>query len=425
MPRRLHVAVTTIPGYGHVVPVLGTVAELVRRGHRVTFATSEAFAPLVSATGASVATYDFPAATAGHQFSSHDAWEALCGIPASAAPLAGLLNAARDQAPDIIAFDSTMWVTGRSLTELWQCPALQLSACFASNEKFSLVARMTGADRDDPEREGAEREGAEPGGAHPGTAHHVAGESGTADQVAALAEFRAELVTFLGDLGLPDRAADTILFGPEEFKLVFVPRAFQYAGESFGDGHAFVGPCVADRPSWGAWAPPPDGREIVLISLGTSAYNCRPEFFRDCAQAFAGLPWHVVITLGGGVRAAHLGPLPANVEARDFVPHPIVLEHAAAFVTAAGMGSVMESLHSGTPLVMVPQHREQVINAERVAELGLGRILADVSATTVRDAVVAVSSDDAMACRLAAMRREFQEAGGARAAADYLEAHAG
>jgi MGT family glycosyltransferase len=113
------------------------------------------------------------------------------------------------------------------------------------------------------------------------------------------------------------------------------------------------------------------------------------------------------------------------VEARDFVPHPIVLEHAAAFVTAAGMGSVMESLHSGTPLVMVPQHREQVINAERVAELGLGRILADVSATTVRDAVVAVSSDDAMACRLAAMRREFQEAGGARAAADYLEAHAG
>jgi MGT family glycosyltransferase len=350
------------------------------------FLTSDAYAPMVRAAGARAFRYELP----------DDEQEALFGIPASAAPLAELLDATARCSPDVLAFDSTMWLTGRALAARWQCPAVQFTACFASNTHFSLIERI-GAARQ------REHQPSSPPGPEP---------------------FLARLAAFTRSLGLPAGQEEALLRQPEEDKIVFLPRAFQYAGDTFGDGYAFVGPCVNDRPATGNWAPPGDGRPVALISLGTSAYNQRPEFFRDCARAFDGLHWQVVMTLGGGVRPDQLGSLPPGVEVHDFIPHPLVLPHAAAFVTAAGMGSVMESLSFGTPLVMVPQHGEQAVNAARVAELGLGRILPALSPARVRDAVLAVAASEDIAANLAVMRREFLAAGGAAEAADRLEARA-
>src|SRR3712207_1347762 len=46
---------TTAPS--HVYPGLAVIAELVRRGHRVTYAVGERLAPLVAPTGADVLTH--------------------------------------------------------------------------------------------------------------------------------------------------------------------------------------------------------------------------------------------------------------------------------------------------------------------------------------------------------------------------------
>lgn len=48
----MHIAVICLPAAGHVNPTLPVVSELVRRGHRVTYATSEKYAKAVESAGA-------------------------------------------------------------------------------------------------------------------------------------------------------------------------------------------------------------------------------------------------------------------------------------------------------------------------------------------------------------------------------------
>ncbi|HEX4700732.1 MAG TPA: hypothetical protein VH352_01265, partial [Pseudonocardiaceae bacterium] len=52
-----HVLMMPFPAHGHLHPVLAVAAELVRRGHRVTFATVAQFAGLVATTGAEPLVY--------------------------------------------------------------------------------------------------------------------------------------------------------------------------------------------------------------------------------------------------------------------------------------------------------------------------------------------------------------------------------
>jgi MGT family glycosyltransferase len=89
------------------------------------------------------------------------------------------------------------------------------------------------------------------------------------------------------------------------------------------------------------------------------------------------------------------------------------------------MGSTMEALYYGVPLVCVPQMLEQEANANRVAELGLGVRLDPHGLTPedLRAAVDAVRTDPATRAALDMMRGAIRRAGGAVAAADAIEAH--
>ena len=49
-----HIAFVSLPAHGHVNPTLPVVAELVRRGWRVSYATAERFGPEVEKTGATL-----------------------------------------------------------------------------------------------------------------------------------------------------------------------------------------------------------------------------------------------------------------------------------------------------------------------------------------------------------------------------------
>lgn len=387
-----HVALCAIPGFGHVQPILDVVGELTARGHRVTVASTDQFSGSLEAAGAEVIRYG---ATREGATGANAIADALAGFSSCAAPIAPIRAKLLDDKPDVLGFDSTMWLAGRLLAAPLDRPTLQLSPCFVSNEHFSL-----------PERAGAyaaleqsdvDTEGEEP------------------------VDIVAEVKQLLADEG--------ITTGLEEFasdardrKLVFIPREFQYAGDTFDDRHAFVGPCLGPRRLAGQWTPPGNGHPVLLVSLGTSTFNDQPGFFRSCAQAFAGLPWNLVLTLGGGTDPASLDPLPPNVQAHQWLPHPAVLDHARAFVSSAGMGSIMESLARDTPVVVVPHHGEQEVNTDRILELGLGRKLArtEVTPESLRDTVLAVAEDTAIADRVHTMSQHCHRAGGHQRAADEI-----
>jgi MGT family glycosyltransferase len=381
-----HVVLCTIPGYGHITPVLDVVAELVALGARVTVATGAQFAEPLEAAGAEIVRY---AATESGDTSAHAVAEALAGFSGFLAPLAPVLALLAEDPADVLVFDSTMWLGGRVLAHGRPCATIQLSPCFASNEAFSL-----------PERVAAHMTGAPAAPAPDGG---------------------ADLAAVLGAAGMTGDLS-ALLNDERDRKLVFLPREFQYAGDTFDDRHVFVGPCLGPRRLSGAWDPPPDGHPLLLVSLGTSAFNDQPDFFRSCADAFDGLPWNLVLTLGGGTDPAALEPLPHNVRAHRWLPHPAVLVHARAFVCPAGMGSIMEALSCATPLVVVPQHGEQEVNAERVVELGLGRRIARDAVTPelIRDTVLAVATDPGVAGRVQLMSGHCRDAGGHRRAAEEI-----
>lgn len=231
-----------------------------------------------------------------------------------------------------------------------------------------------------------------------------------------------ELVrAYAAPLGVTGTPATVLNTEAADLTVVFLPRRFQYAGDSFDGRYAFVGPAPHPRADAGSWEPPPAGTPLVYIALGTMM-NEHPEFFRLCVRAFAGTGWRVAMSLGDRVDRDELGAIPDSMDVRPYFPQLEVLRHAAAFVTHAGMNSAMEALLHRVPTVCVPQMPEQSAVARRIEQLGLGVVLAEPTPEALLGAVTKVAHSEAVRANLTGMGHLLEAAGGAVAAADAIEA---
>jgi MGT family glycosyltransferase len=376
MSRLLFVVLT---GHGHVNPTLPLVAELVRRGHDVDYATAPEHADAV--TGAGARWVPLPAMPpfvppSDDMRAVMPAWFRHF-FAAMAATYPVLLDRCRAERPDAICYDGTNW-PARLVARQLDVPAARTVPNLASNKEFSLLPSVA----DDP----------------------------------ALAEFADDCARFAQEHGVPIDPIGTFDV-PERLNLVFVPREFQPAGDTFDDTFRFVGP-ILDGDAHAPVTPAPD----LFISLGSILTDA--DFYRTCVDAFGDGRWQVAMTVGD-VDPADLA-LPSTVDARPRFPQLAVLRQVSAFVTHAGMNSVMEALTFGVPLVLLPRTPEQLANADRVEELGLGvRVTADPpTAEALRDAVLQVSESPTTRANLARMRAAIEASGGATRAAtelvDYL-----
>jgi rhamnosyltransferase subunit B len=69
------------------------------------------------------------------------------------------------------------------------------------------------------------------------------------------------------------------------------------------------------------------------------------------------------------------GPLPDGIAGFSFVPHRLLLPHAAAFVHHGGTGSMAAGLAAGVPQLLVPSTGDQPDNARRLQALGVSDTL--------------------------------------------------
>ncbi|MFI7003385.1 macrolide family glycosyltransferase [Nocardia sp. NPDC050175] len=388
-----HFLFMSLADRGHVFPQLAVATELIRKGHRVTCATGESMAELVQQAGATM----LPCAS---RFDKTDLYELITATDVSLMLDAMLddsvemFNEVRarfdDERPDLLVYDAYSFQVGRVLDHVWGIPTVEWAPTLVSNEHWSYPDAILAMDS-------------------------------TADlDTSGFEALYGRIFALLTDHGIEDpmRTLNT----PHDRTLVPIPQAFQVAGETFDQRFAFVGPCLGERASLAEWTPPSSGLPTVLVSFGT-VFNRQPEFFRTVVRAFTGVPWHVVITTGGGFDTAELGPLPANIEVHQWISHLSVLEHAQVFVTHGGMGSMMEALHEGRPMVVIPQDRSSRPVARQVGELGLGRVMqpAEVTAQTLRDAVLEVAASRQIDESVRTMQRQVREAGGAVRAAEHLE----
>ncbi|MGW5850953.1 macrolide family glycosyltransferase [Streptomyces sp. NPDC055254] len=364
---------------GHVMPTLAVVRELVGRGHRVSYAVTAEFAAQVRAVGAEPVVYEVPPQGEAPEDMAQGVTRVL-GVNLGALPQ--LEAAFADRRPDVVLYDVYAW-TGPLLAARWGVPVVQLAPTHIPYE--GLVEEFFGL-RD----------------------------------IAEIPGF-PQLAAALADFGVPGGVHALTLAPPRS--IAFFPRSFQRRPRTVRAGQAhWVGPAISDRSFQGRWQAPQGDRPVVYVSLG-SQFNDRPDFYRACVEALAGLDRHVVMSVGEQVAGAGLGRLPEGFEVHASVPQMDVLAAASVFVTHGGMGSVMEALALGVPMVVVPQMAEQRVNAGQVQDLGLGVHLPRERATpgALREAVLSVVSDRRIAAAVAGMRQEIEAAGGAVAAAEVVE----
>jgi MGT family glycosyltransferase len=403
----MHFAFICLPAAGHVNPTLPVVAELVRRGHRVTYATSARYAKAVEAAGAVFfeSGEDLAALLPRTNTSADPAAAARMGMLAGigSGMMAGLLERLLERArvefpallarlttdlPDAVCYDA-MTLAGKMAAMKLALPGIALQPTYATNEHFSIRELMP---------------------ARP-----------PADMLKAWQQARQLITAFAAEQGLEDF---TFMEGPPaSLNICFIPREFQPAGETFGASFHFVGPSPGPRSTEESWQPRAQDRPLVFISLGTTPLNDRPDFFRMCLEAFAGTDWQVAMAIGDRITESELGEIPGNVEVRPFFPQIDVLRHADVFLSHTGMNSTMEALYFEVPIVAFPLQPEQEANARRVQDLGLGRRLpADaLSPGLIRTVIADVSNDQEIRRNLETMGRRVRSAGGATAAVDAIE----
>ena len=163
---------------------------------------------------------------------------------------------------------------------------------------------------------------------------------------------------------------DGVIRSRPALNIVYVPEAFQERREDFGEDFLFLVPPQEIAP--GDLQIPYETlkKPVVYISLGSIISN--RGFCKECIRAFGNTQFSVILNTGR-IRPESLGRLPDNLLAYSFVPQVEVLSHTDVFLTHCGMNSINEALTLGVPMVAMPFLNDQLTNAQRIVELGLGK----------------------------------------------------
>lgn len=391
--ERRHIAILTPLVAGHVYPALGVCSELARRGHRITYPTNELFVARIREIGAEPLELRLPEmrhvenvvpddwSDDARQWRSFAAVGAPMLLTTAAVTVAELEGFYAANPPDVILYEWFAFA-GRILARQLGCPAIQVCSHFAHHD--ALV--------------------------------RINGVYTTPEPMLAFAHL---LDSFMSTYGFEGK---NHLWHVERLNIFFVPREFQHGCDSFDSRFKFVGATHNRKPRVGVWKNSIErGKALLLISENTASHDDR--FLRLCIDAFAESRYHVVFSKGLHSPEVSSALLPKNFEINHKAFNCEILPFASVMLCQGGLGTVLESLHHGVPVVAVPPSLWNAEVAYRLAELGLGLDIPARSVTprAVREAVDAVFSDEALLERVRCMQEVLRASPGAEAAADAIE----
>ncbi len=120
----------------------------------------------------------------------------------------------------------------------------------------------------------------------------------------------------------------------------------------------------------------PRDRPVLYVTVGGGSDSVRGLDLMPFWQAvFAGTGWEVVISTGGR-------PVPrrwrrvGNLRAFSWLPGAAMIARSDGVVFHGGYGTMMETVRSGVPSVVLPFHTEQEGNGRRLQQRGVARVLA-------------------------------------------------
>lgn len=198
--------------------------------------------------------------------------------------------------------------------------------------------------------------------------------------------------------------------------IVYTSKEFQPMADTFSERYAFVGPSIKQS------IPIQNDkrvRKVIYISLGT-ILNQNQDFYQNCLKAFGKTDYDVVMSVGEKTEISSLDSVPENFIVKNAVDQISVLQKADVFITHCGMNSTNESLYFGVPMVLFPQHSEQRMVADRVAQLGAGLKLNRKTPKYLATAVAEVLTNRVYQEEAQKLSESFRKAGGAVEAANVI-----
>ncbi len=190
---------------------------------------------------------------------------------------------------------------------------------------------------------------------------------------------------------------------------------------AFPAHYRFVGPAMTHRadPTPFPWDRLDPGRKRVFVSIGTVSRDRGGAFYGVVAEGLAGSPWQVIVVAPEG----RIDPVPENFIVAPRVPQVALLPHVHAVVCHAGHNTVCESLAEGLPLIVTPIRDDQPVIADQVARAGAGLRLhfGRLTPAGLHAAVGRILDEPAFADAAKRIQTSFAAAGGAAAAARFLE----
>ena len=395
---------TAMPASGHVNPSAPLVRELIHRGFDVEFYATEQFRPLAESLGAEFRAYPEDTissaviAKATIEGGSTKVVQRL--LESTPTLLEFLQSQLHEDPPDAVMFDSNaLW--GRMLATSLDRPAISLMTTMFVGSATLRALRAR-------ELLSAVRESVT---AVPGT-------------------LRARRRLLRGvDPGL--LPASPVFPTRGELTLFPIPEWMQAPDPRRDASCHFVGPSIEaaarteeSDPDLEAVLSGAD--PLVVVSLGT-LHAGGQDFFRSCIEAFAPLPANVLLAVGVSTDPAVLGQAPSNIIVRRVIPQLEALRHAAVFVTHGGMNSVLEALHFGVPMVVIPQQVEQLLIRLTVADRGAGCVLRPhlsrrgIPTGQLSAAVESLLHEPSYTACARSLAATLHEGGGAETAADHVE----
>lgn len=359
-----------LPYYGHFVPTIGLVQELLKRGCEVTYLMPFDWEERVAESGA--------------QFTGYDNHKKLSEQINNAYRVAEIII----KEYDLVIYEQFFFL-GKHLAEKYKKPVVRIFTAPVTNDKLMQEYISAGG---------------------------------------ALGIFRHKWIArrwtkkTAKDIPMKtDNWLDEIVHNPPKLNLVYTMREYQpYADEFPDEQYKFLGASVYDRRNDKFDFVKKD-KQLIYISLGT-VVNGAASFFRNCIEAFRDEQVEVIISTGLQFRIQKLKDIPKNIHVYKSVPQVEVLKMTDIFVTHGGMNSISEAFVQGVPMVVIPFMSDQPVNAKRIEELKLGKKLEyrQVNKSTLKNTVLSVLTDDCIMDNIANMQRLINEAPGNCGGADMI-----
>lgn len=233
--------------------------------------------------------------------------------------------------------------------------------------------------------------------------------------VSSFLRFQKRAKRFYGQHLNGNSDAGDIFVNDEALHLVLGVEMLQPARSNLSSHCSFVGPTVRiERYS--------KSYELIYVSLG-SVFVDNKAFFQTCIEALGMLGRRAIISLSGQFSPEDFGQVPDNVELCHFVHQTNVLQKASVFVTHGGDSSVSEAIYCETPMVVVPQIPEQLLRAQQIQGLMLGRYIdpGDVTVDRLRCTVAEVLENPLFRHNVQALKESLPKIPAAITACDQIE----